>query len=512
MIKRIIFAVLLTFNAYSSTTIQILHTNDLHSFLNGPSPSHGGYFRIKTAIDQLKANALRKGIQTITLDGGDFGEGSYLFLHDQGISSLKAFDLLGIDAAVLGNHDYMFGGPTLSDQIIQSGLRTKILGANIAYTDEMRLKGIIHPHATFNINGKSIFVLGLTTGDPHFKYALGPGNILPEIPVSRAYTKVAKDDGHDLVIALTHLGLNKDIKLIKKDPNLDLVIGGHSHTRLDEIYYQTNQNGKNIPIVQTGAHGVALGRIIIELPENGDPIIKEYELVDMNQYIARDPDVLASVNKIESDAQYNLSQGRWRDYVTESEIDWGGYNNGVMDYADRCWYEHVGKMLKQESQSDASLYLTNFMGEKISKGPIKYGDIIRNFPHINEYGKEGWEIMKIKMTGWQILSLMTGVVNVGAIGKQVIFGGIEYNSFKIPDFIPWIGGKTFFTKFHINGKRVSFKSRYEVALPYELKKLLEGVLSKKLVSYLNLGAVRNEYYLWPMAHRYLSGLESVKCL
>lgn len=493
-------------------TIQILHTNDLHSFLSGPTPALGGYFRIKTAIDQLKLNAAREGIETLVLDGGDFGEGNYLFLYNRGISSLKAFSLLGVDAAVLGNHDYMFGGPSLSEQIIKSGIKTKILGANVAQTDDMRLKGLLKADAVFNIDGKSIYVLGLTTSAPHYMYAIRPGVIFPEIPVSRAYTKIAKEDGHDLIIALTHIGLSKDEALVKKDPNIDLVIGGHSHTRLDEAVYVKNPNGREVPIVQTGAHGMALGRILIEIPDVGLPYVKEYELIDMNQYIARDPDVLEKVKDIEYSAQDELSHGRWREVITKSEIDLGGYYKGSFEYSDGCWFDHIGKLIQSQADADVGLYLTNFMGEKIKAGEITYGDIIKNFPHINEFGQPGWEIMKIKMSGWQILSLLTGVINVPLFKEKVILGGIDYKTFTIPDVIPWIGGKTFFTRFRINGKRLKLKKKYDVALPFELKKLLEGILSKKLVGYLNMGAVRNEHYLWPMVENYLSQQESLDCL
>ena len=506
----IILCLLVSFS--QAKVIQILHTNDLHSFMTGVTPGLGGYHRIKTAIDTLKSNAARSGIETLVLDGGDFGEGSYLFLYNGGVSSLMAFDKLGVDAAVLGNHDYMFGGPVLSDQLIQSGLKTKILSANVVQTDDMRLKGLLKANAVFERGGKSIYVLGLTTPLPHFMYAIRPGVILPEIPVSRAYTKIAKEDKHDLVIALTHIGVNSDKKLIRKDPNVDLVIGGHSHTRLEEVLYETNPNGEQIPIVQTGAHGVALGRILINLEEGKRAEILEYELIDMNQYIERDPDVLAQVREIERNAQNALSNNRWREVLTKSEIDLGGYHKGKQEFGDRCWLDHIGELLKSETDADASLYLASFVGEKVKKGDITYGDVLRNFPHINKYGQPGWEVMKIRLSGWQILSLMTGVVNVPLFQSMVIIGGVDYSTFRFPDVIPWVGGKTFFTKFRINGERIKFRKKYDVALPFELKVMLEGLLSKKHVSYLKLNETRNDYYLWNMAENYLKKQDILDCL
>ena len=90
--------------------LQIIHSNDLHSYFEGSRTGKGGYARIKTLVDQLKDDAASKGIETYFLDAGDFGEGSSFYFSNNGVDSLKALDLLGVDATVIGNHDFILGG------------------------------------------------------------------------------------------------------------------------------------------------------------------------------------------------------------------------------------------------------------------------------------------------------------------------------------------------------------------------------------------------------------------
>src|SRR5690606_12218173 len=181
-----------------------------------PIYGRGGYDKVKTIIDRLRAKALTRtdlqngGVQSLVLDAGDFGEGTSFFLVDQGVSSFKSLNELGIDAAVLGNHDHMLGIETLQEQIRRSreGFQNqaKILSANMVVMRDSRLKGLIDSSAIFNVGGVNISVIGLSTPEPHFQYPILPSFILPPIPVANEISKLARQNGAELVIALTHLG------------------------------------------------------------------------------------------------------------------------------------------------------------------------------------------------------------------------------------------------------------------------------------------------------------------
>lgn len=502
--------ILLMSSSAFSKKIQIIHTNDLHSYLLGHTPYKGGYYRVKTLIDQLKQDALDKGIESIVLDAGDFGEGSHYFLLDDGMHSFKALSMLGVDAAVIGNHDYMFGGHFLGAQIRTVNSNTKFLGANIAHTADMRLGDVLHPSASFDVGGVKVDVVGLTTNSLHFMYAIRPGLILPADGVSRAYTKMARDNGADLVVALTHIGVSKDKALVKKDPNIDVVIGGHSHTRLEKSVVVNNSEGRDIPIVQTGAHGMAVGSLILDVKGPKDIEVISYKLHDADESVELDQDVLDYVLEVDERTKEVLGEGRWNEVLGTSQFDLTGYEeNGHHDHQNGCWTKHLPRILQEETDADIGVYLGNFTGKKIPAGDITYGDIIENFPHVTEYGQKGWEVMTFKVKGWQLYSFLTALVNT-SFSNTVLMGGVDYRTYQFPSKIPYFGGRKFFTRLRVNGRRIRFRNSYKVALPYELSRMLEGLLSKRVRKYIKFE--RNNHFLWPMAENYIKKRQVLRCL
>ncbi len=91
---KILVLLLITISNAEARLVQIIHTNDLHSYFAGTRGGMGGYARLKTLVDELKEKASRQGIPSMYLDGGDFGEGSSYYFSNQGVDSLRALDLL----------------------------------------------------------------------------------------------------------------------------------------------------------------------------------------------------------------------------------------------------------------------------------------------------------------------------------------------------------------------------------------------------------------------------------
>ena len=511
--KLILSFILLFSSIYAfAKRVQIIHTNDLHSYFMGYGPDKGGYYRVKTLIDQLKENAANQGISSIVLDAGDFGEGSFHYLFDNGIASFKTLGMLGVDAAVIGNHDYMFGGKKLSDQIKAAGVETVFLGANFAPTNNMKLEGLLHPSVRFEVDGIDIEVIGLTTPQPHFSYAFSPGLIFPPNPVSLAHSEMARKDNVDLIVALTHLGVEADKSLVKFDPEIDVVIGGHSHTRLENSVNIKNSEGRTIPIVQTGAHGQAVGSLVLDIKGPKDYKVVSYKLYDANINVPIDPEVYEYVKDVHDHAKRDLAKGRWDEIVGSSEVTLTGYEEGTHLNGDGCWIKHLGEIVKEGANADIGLYLSSFTGKQIETGDITVGNIIENFPHIGEYNRPGWEITTFEIKGYKILTLLLALVNLEIPGEHIpSIGGIKYETFKVPEDIPYIGGYTFFTSMDINGNGFEWKKNYRLALPYEFKKILDGILPEMIRGYFPTEFETNDYYLWEMAEEYLKSNSPLNC-
>lgn len=140
--------------------LNIIHTNDLHSYFKGYKDGRGGYPRLKSKIEELKASSLAQGIEVLQLDAGDFGEGTSFFISEEGSASVKALELIGTDVSVIGNHDHMLGGKILGDQIRKANVKTKFVSANLVQTPDMNLQGIVTPFVDIKRAGIKIRVIG----------------------------------------------------------------------------------------------------------------------------------------------------------------------------------------------------------------------------------------------------------------------------------------------------------------------------------------------------------------
>ena len=509
LMKKLIFGLCLVASlSAEAKLLQIIHTNDLHSYFKGYKDGHGGYAKLKVKIDELRADAIERGIEVLQLDGGDFGEGTSFFMSREGSASVEALGMLGTDISVIGNHDHMLGGKTLSDQIKKANVKTKFVSANLVPTPEMNLNGVVTPTVDISKAGISIRVIGLSTAEAHFQYPLLPGFILPAVPVGTALADEARKQGKELIIALTHIGQKADKDLAKKSSEIDLIVGGHSHTRLEEVVYVKNKKNKNVPIVQAGAHGLVVGSLLIDVKDNGELEVISYKLHEILPPMPEDQQMVEFVAEAAHDRNQYFG-GRWEEIIGYTSIPLSGYNNGVNPTRASCWGEHMAKMSQEASGADLSIHLAQFEGLALEPGQISFGDMIENFPHFRNYGDPGWEISTVKVSGKALKVILKAVINFKEMG--VNFYGMHYRVFKIPSFIPFIGSKEYAFGLRVNGKKIDNKAQYTVAFPSEIGHALKLSLpqaARKLIPELK----NSGHYYWHVMEDYIKENSPIQCL
>lgn len=521
--KKIVLLIIWIFACVAQAApkyLHIIHTNDLHSYLTGHADGRGGYAKVKTIIDQLRNSALARtdlqdgGVESLVLDGGDFGEGTSFFLVDQGVTSFKSLNELGIDAAVIGNHDHMLGIDTLQQQIKKSRegyqKQAKILSANMVVMRDSRLKGLIDSTAIFNIGGVSISIIGLSTAEAHFQYPLLPSFILPPIPVAQEISKLAHQNGAELVIALTHIGTKTDTKLVEKTEYVDLVVGGHSHDRYDEPIMVKNDKNRVIPIVQTGAHGLAVGSMLLKINGPSDIEVIDYKLHDVTAAVQSDPAVDDFVESAVEKRNTYFS-GKWDEVVGESEIKLTGYENGNAVIKNSCWGKHQAHMARKAMDSDIGIHMANFQGVVKEPGVVTYGDLVDNYPHFRSYGDQGWNLATFEADGKFIKAFVRALVNLpGQVGIDI--DGISWKEINFPRFIPWIGGRTFAYKFRIDGEKMDNNTRYSLAFPSEIGHVLKLLVQEK-VNYVfpEFTEDKTKPY-WAVMENYVRENSPIRCL
>jgi len=309
----IIFWGLLLHNVFAQDII-ILHTNDLHSKLNGYSPeleytpettnddlTRGGFARIAAYIQKTKLDNPRDIV--LAVDGGDFLMGSLFHpLEKESGFQLKLMHEMGYDYLTIGNHEFDYG-PDMLAQIINRARDEheipQLVLTNVEFDkkdnrddalaalfDEDIIKNVvIHEE-----KGVKIAFLGIIGID-----AMEVQPLLPPVEITnqiRTVKKTAKDliksEKADLVMVLSHSGVEKDenewtgedVNLAKKAaPYIHAVISGHTHTKLDEPILESE-----IPIVQTGSGGLNIGKLHFRT-KNGKYQMISHELVPVDDKI-----------------------------------------------------------------------------------------------------------------------------------------------------------------------------------------------------------------------------------
>jgi 5'-nucleotidase len=266
----------------NSKHITILHTNDVHSHIEPfPAddvdyPNLGGVARRATLIEKIR----QENPNTLLLDAGDIFQGTPYFNIYGGEIEFKLMSQLKYDAATIGNHDFDNGIDGLYAQLPNATF--SFVSANYDFSKTV-LNNHVKPYKTFIKDDIKIGVFGLGV---ELDGLVDPKNYketkyLNPVEVAQKVSKILKEEKHcDLVICLSHLGYHyktdkiDDLKLAAQTKNIDLIIGGHTHTFLSKPTVTKNIVGENMLVNQVGCYGINLGRIDFYFDESNNKISK----------------------------------------------------------------------------------------------------------------------------------------------------------------------------------------------------------------------------------------------
>ncbi|MBO9125634.1 MULTISPECIES: bifunctional metallophosphatase/5'-nucleotidase [unclassified Rhizobium] len=304
--------------AFADYQLNILHINDFHSRIEAinkfdstcsaeeesKKECFGGAARLKTAIDQRRA-ALA-GQNVLTLNAGDNFQGSLFYSTYKGTAELEMVNAIKFDAMTLGNHEFDDGEKALAP--FMDKVAFPVTAANVEISDASTIKKKPEPSVVPEIGGQKIGIIGVVTTETPELASPGP-NVKFTDDVA-AITKEAaklKAGGVNKIIALTHVGYTRDLSDIAKIPDVDVVVGGHSHTLLSntdpkaEGPYPTmvdNPGGYKVPVVTAASYSKYLGDVVITFDDNG--VVKEAKgdpiLIDSS--FTPDPQIAARITEL----------------------------------------------------------------------------------------------------------------------------------------------------------------------------------------------------------------------
>jgi 5'-nucleotidase len=267
-----------SFSTINTKQLTILHTNDVHSHIDPFPADHprnanmGGVQRRASLIESIR----KENPNVLLLDAGDIFQGTPYFNYYGGKLEFKLMSMMQYDASTIGNHDFDNGIEGLYAQLPHA--KFEFISANYDFKNTI-MDGSVKPFKIFNKNGIKVGVFGLGIAlDGLVNKGMYKETVYND-PVETAQDMVRilkKENKCDIVICLSHLGYKYgddetkicDLKLAKLTQDIDLIIGGHTHTFLDKPTISKNLIGEEVLINQVGCYGINLGRIDFYLDNN----------------------------------------------------------------------------------------------------------------------------------------------------------------------------------------------------------------------------------------------------
>lgn len=271
-ILTIAVAVTLT-AAAKGRQLLILHTNDTHSCVLPLNPNladtmlagRGGFLRRAAMIDQMR----KEDKDLLLLDSGDFSQGSPYYTMFKGDVETELMNIMGYDAATIGNHEFDFGLENMA-RIFRKA-KFPIVCANYDFTGTV-VEGLVKPYVIIKRKGMRIGIFGLSPKLDGLVMASTCAGVRYSDPIKTANAvadKLKNEEKCDVVICLSHLGWDEaglnDMEMMAKTRNIDLVLGGHSHSYFKTLNHVRNLDGKDVPNDQNGKHGIFVGKITLSL-------------------------------------------------------------------------------------------------------------------------------------------------------------------------------------------------------------------------------------------------------
>ena len=260
-------------SAQSVKELYLFHTNDMHSRIE-PFPENfqdtllagkAGMVRRSTFIRQQR----EQHPDLLLFDSGDFSQGTPYYNLYKGEVEIRLMNEMRYDAGTIGNHEFDFGLENMARLFKMADF--PIVCANYDVTGTV-LEGLVKEYVTLNRNGIKIGVFGLSPQLEGLVAKESYGDVKFEDPVSEAQRiadLLKTREKCDLVICLSHLGWKgepySDIELIENTKNIDVVLGGHSHSFFESPLYYKNLDGVEIPLQQMGKHAAFVGKMVLTL-------------------------------------------------------------------------------------------------------------------------------------------------------------------------------------------------------------------------------------------------------
>ena len=396
--------------------LTVMHTNDTHSHHEPQGRTgNGGAARQATVVKSIRASVEN----SVLLDAGDRFTGTLFHKYYAGADNVKIMNAIGYDAMALGNHEFDNGLEVLES--FAKGVNFPVLSANTDFGTQEVLASKVPGSTILEVGGEKIGVIGLVTADtPEITINFANKDAITwsddyAAAVNREVA-VLKEEGVNKIILTTHIGLGNDIAVAGKVTDVDVIVGGHSHTAISSIYKEggdtkypikvDDAEGNPVYIVQAGDRDRYVGQLNLRFDQEGKVIRARGDLILLSSFITPDPEVQALVE--------GLAQpiNELKNTPVAGDDDKAVVSSQLMSNKS-CRNEEclIGNLISDaiRAETGADVVLQNGGGIRadIDEGEVTVGEVLTVLPFGNT-------ISTLKLTGADIVaSLEGGVSRVG---------------------------------------------------------------------------------------------------
>lgn len=417
--------------AQDTYELTIMHTNDVHGHHEPQRNGDGGAARQATVVQQIRA----EGGNSLLLDAGDRFTGTLFHVQHRGQDSVQIMNAIGYDAIVLGNHEFNEGSEKLAEFV--QALDSPTVSANIDFSEDPYLAGLVAPSIVLDVGGESIGIIGLTT----------PETVILNLPskdlvfhdnlaeITQEQVDSLSAQGINKIVLLSHLGYAPDLEVAQAVSGVDIVVGGHTNTFLSNTYagalgeYPTvleSASGEPVLVVQANTKTIYLGRLDVEFDGAGILTDWDGDAILLSRYISPDPAVGELIAGLAAPIAELTSQP-----VGETSVALTGTSPRLCRIEECLLGNVITDAMLENTGADIVIQNGGGIRADIAQGSVSLGDVLNVLPFGNL-------ISTLELTGADVLAaLENGVSQVtvddngnplvdGAAGRFPQVAGMRY--------------------------------------------------------------------------------------
>lgn len=415
-----------------TTKIWIVHTNDLHGNLEPDSKGRGGLARVASLLEKLRAE--HPG-QVVYLEAGDIAQGTPVSNTFYGKPMFEVLNALKPAAGTIGNHEFDWGPQRMRE--MTSWAKYHLVVANLV---DSKGKRPFKPFTIVQVKGVKIAVIGLLT--PETPIVVKKGNtagykFLDPAKTVKEYLPAMRKQGAEFIVALTHQGVDADKALAAAVPEIDAIVGGHSHTKLSKA-----EMVGDTPIVQSDKYGRHVGILELTVDAKTDKVVAvDSKLIEINDKagLEADAEVVAIIEKYNEQVKPIMAK-----VVGQAGADMP--KKQAEAQLDSPLGNVIADALRQKTSSDVAVY--NWGGirdENLPSGAVTMDTVFRILPFDDQ-------VVQLRLKGSDLVDL----VSQGALNKE---GAMQVSGLQIS--VDTASKKVVEVK--VNGQAVDPNATYTVA-------------------------------------------------